>query len=103
MLPVAPKRTHRKGETFYAGPRAGNLTGCTGIWYFDTRDASSRDLADHLRRIVELLYPEPGNADRVNRLREEMGGGTCQCAGKLLLVWRPGSATPNRSGRRARG
>ena len=73
LLPVAPKRAHRKGEIFYAGPHAGNLTGRTGIWYFDTRDLASRDLADHLRCIIELLYPEPGNVDRVNKLREVMG------------------------------
>jgi hypothetical protein len=73
ILPVAPKRAHRKGEIFYAGPRAGNLTGRTGIWYFDTRDLASRDLADHLRCIVKLLYPEPGNVDRVNQLRRVMG------------------------------
>ena len=73
LLPVAPKRAHRKGEIFYAGPHAGKLTGRTGIWYFDTRDLASRDLANHLRCIVELLYPEPGNLDRVNELRHVMG------------------------------
>jgi hypothetical protein len=73
VLPVAPKRAHRKGEIFYAGPRTGNLTGRTGIWYFDTRDLESRDLTDHLRCIVKLLYPEPGNVDRVNQLRRVMG------------------------------
>ena len=62
-----------KGEIFYAGPHAGKLTGRTGIWYFDTRDLASRDLANHLRCIVELLYPEPGNLDRVNELRHVMG------------------------------
>jgi Domain of unknown function (DUF4279) len=72
VLPVAPMRAHRKGETFYAGPRAGKLVGRTGIWYFDTRDLASPDLADHLRRVVDLLYPEPGNVDRVNRLRDVM-------------------------------
>jgi hypothetical protein len=73
VLPVAPMRAHRKGETFCAGPRAGKLIGRTGIWYFDTRDLASRDLGDHLRRIVELLYPEHGNVDRVNKLRNVMG------------------------------
>jgi Domain of unknown function (DUF4279) len=72
VLPVAPMRAHRKGETFYAGLRAGKLVGRTGIWYFETRDLASPDLADHLRRVVDLLYPEPGNVDRVNRLRDVM-------------------------------
>ena len=73
ILPVTPKRAHRKGQVFFAGQRAGNLTGRTGIWYIDTREMRSHDLADHLRVIVTLLYPEPGNTDRVNRLREVMG------------------------------
>jgi Domain of unknown function (DUF4279) len=65
VLPVAPIRAHCKGESFYAGPRAGNLIGRTGIWYYDTRDLASPDLADHLRRLVALLYPVPGSLDRV--------------------------------------
>lgn len=94
ILPVAPKRAHRKGETFYAGPRAGNLTGRTGIWYFDTRDVSSQDLADHLRRIVGLLYPEPGNADRVNRLREVMGGEHVRARVSCFWYGKPGAQPP---------
>jgi hypothetical protein len=72
ILPVTPKRSHRKGEKFHAGPRAGVFTGRTGIWYFDTRDMASQDLSDHLQCIVDLLYPGPGNVDRVNRLRVVM-------------------------------
>ncbi len=73
ILPVEPKRAHRKGEKFFAGARSGYLTGRTGIWYFDTRDVAGHDLSEHLARIVRLLYPEPGNTDRVNRLRDVMG------------------------------
>lgn len=71
ILPVAPKRAHRKGESFDAGTRTGTLIGRTGIWYFDTRDMPSHDLIQHLRFIVTLLYPELG-ADRVDRLRDVM-------------------------------
>jgi hypothetical protein len=70
ILPVEPKRAHRKGECFYAGPHAGKLTGRTGIWYFDTRDMASRDLTDHLNRILALLYPEHHNTDRIQQLRD---------------------------------
>lgn len=69
ILPVKPKRAHRKGESYFAGPRAGALTGQTGIWYFDTRDVTSHDLADHLARIIDLLYPD-GNVDRVTGLHD---------------------------------
>jgi len=36
LLPVKPTRAHRKGETFFAGPRAGNLRGRTGMWFLAT-------------------------------------------------------------------
>jgi len=73
ILPAKPVRAHRKGEAVEAGPRSGKLTGRTGIWYFDTRDLDSPRLADHLRRIVDLLYPEPGSTERVERLRAVLG------------------------------
>ena len=59
LLPVAPNRAHRSRELFHAGPRAGELVGRTGIWYLDTRGLANRDLNDHLRCIVKLLYPNP--------------------------------------------
>src|SRR6266536_3595824 len=72
ILPVKPKRAHRKGQVFTAGPRAGNLTGRTGIWYFDTREMASHNLTDHLRAIVKLIFPETDDTDRVTQLREVM-------------------------------
>jgi hypothetical protein len=94
LLPVAPKRAHRKGESFYAGPHAGNLTGRTGIWYFDTRDLESRDLTDHLRHIVELLYPEPGNGDRVTRLRDLMRREHATAQVSCFWFGKPGAKPP---------
>jgi Domain of unknown function (DUF4279) len=70
ILPIKPKRAHRKGEEFFAGQRAGKLSGGTGIWYFDTRGLESHDLADHLRVIEQLLYPAPTENRRVMKLRD---------------------------------
>jgi hypothetical protein len=95
ILPVKPKRAHRKGEIFFAGPRAGNMTGRTGIWYFDTRDMQSHDLADHLRAIVTLLYPEPDKPDRVNRLREVMGREHAQAHVSCFWYGRHGAVPPS--------
>jgi Domain of unknown function (DUF4279) len=94
ILSVAPKRAHRKGESFYAGPRAGHLTGRTGIWYFDTRDVASRDLADHLRLIVKLLYPEPDDDDRVTRLRDVMGRAHARAQVSCFWHGKPGMQVP---------
>ena len=94
ILPVMPKRAHRKGQVFSAGPRAGNLTGRTGIWYFDTREMPSHDLTDHLRAIVGLLYPEPGNSDRMNRLREVMAREQAQAHVSCFWYGRHGADPP---------
>ena len=62
VLPVKPTRAHRKGEEFFAGPRAGNLRGRTGIWFLATdKLVPSDDLKDHLTFLEKLLYPEPGD------------------------------------------
>jgi hypothetical protein len=94
ILPVAPKRSHRKGEKFHAGPRAGALTGRTGIWYFDTRDMASRNLCDHLRCIVDLLYPGPGSVDRVVRLRAVMDRERAAAHVSCFWYGRPGTEPP---------
>jgi hypothetical protein len=73
LLPVKPKRAHRRGEAFSAGPHQRQLRGRTGIWYYDTRDLPSQHLADHLAVITGLLYPEPGNRDRLHQLRDVLG------------------------------
>jgi hypothetical protein len=42
VLPVKPTRAHCKGEEFFAGPRAGNLHGRTGMWFIATRQTRTR-------------------------------------------------------------
>jgi hypothetical protein len=70
ILSFAPTRAHKKGEEFFAGPRAGKLRGRTGMWFLATdKLVPSDDLADHLRFIEELLYPAPGNGSRIAALR----------------------------------
>ncbi len=94
ILPVTPKRSHRKGERFQAGPRAGTLTGRTGIWYFDTRDLASQDLTDHLRRIVDLLFPGRGNVDRLNQLRAVMDRESAAAHVSCFWYGKPGMQPP---------
>lgn len=69
ILQVKPTRAHRKGQRFYGGLRSRDLTGRTGIWYFDTRDMPSKDLVQHLGFIVSLLYPGGGSLDKINQLK----------------------------------
>ena len=70
VLPVKPTRAHRKGEAFFAGPRAGNLRGRTRMWFLATdKLVTSDDLRDHLAFVERLLYPAPSYTCRVGKLR----------------------------------
>ncbi len=70
VLPIKPTRAHRKGEEFFAGPRAGNLRGRTGMWFLATdKLVPSDDLQDHLVFLERLLYPAPDDSSRSVELR----------------------------------
>ena len=95
MLPVEPTRSHRKGEEFFAGPRAGNLRGRTGIWFLATdKLIPSDDLPDHLAFLQKLLYPAPDDNSRTVKLRailertHSCAHTTCFCRGE------PGEPSP---------
>src|SRR3954452_4360275 len=69
VLPIAPTRAHRKGETFFAGPHAGELHGRTGIWFLSTdKHVPSDDLGDHLEFVRTLVYPKPSGSFRIAAL-----------------------------------
>src|SRR5512147_1466742 len=69
ILPITPTRAHRKGETFFAGPHAGDLRGRTGIWFLSTdKHVPSDDLADHLEFMRTLLHPTRGDNSRIAAL-----------------------------------
>ena len=70
ILPLAPTRAHKKGEEFFAGPRAGKLRGRTGIWFLATdKLVPSDDLQDHLRFVEKLLCSEPDETSRIAKLQ----------------------------------
>ncbi len=94
IMPVAPKRAHRKGEIFDAGARVGPLIGRTGIWYYDTSALKSSDLADHLRHIVKLLYPEPDDFSRVKCIRELLDRAHAQADVSCFWYGEPGAEPP---------
>jgi hypothetical protein len=71
ILSIAPTHAHRKGETFFAGPHAGDLRGRTGIWFLlADKHVPSDDLGDHLEFVRTLLYPQPGDNSRIGALRD---------------------------------
>jgi hypothetical protein len=90
VLPVKPGRAHRKGETFFAGPRSGYLRGNTGIWFLATdKLLQSSKLADHLQYIENLLGSggprAGGDAFRLTRLREILRD--CRAEASFSIFW----------------
>jgi hypothetical protein len=69
ILSVHATRAYRKSEKYFAGPRAGVITGRTGIWLFSTDEVvDSRDLGQHISYLVKLIFEH--DADRSARLRQ---------------------------------
>jgi hypothetical protein len=95
ILPVQPTRAHKKGEEFFAGPNAGTLCGRTGIWFLATdKLVDSDNLADHLRFVQDLLYPEQGDDRRVSVLRDMLE--RAHARAHVTCFWRgdPGEPAP---------
>jgi len=75
ILRVQPTKSYRKGERYFAGPRAGHLAGHTGIWLLATDDfVASADLNRHLGYLTSLIFRGAAdhNKDRLAGLRELM-------------------------------
>ncbi len=69
ILGFGPTRAYRKGERYFAGRRAGELTGRTGIWLLTTEDVvQSPDLDRHLSYLVNLIFQD--DEDRATRLHK---------------------------------
>lgn len=95
VLPVEPTRAHRKGEEFFAGPRAGHLRGRTGIWFLATdKLVPGDDLQDHLAFVQKLLSPTPGDISPIAKLRDILE--RTHSAAHVTCFWRgePGEPAP---------
>ena len=93
LLPVKPTRARRKGEEFFAGPRASNLLGRTGMWFLATdKLVPSGDLQDHLACVEKLLSSRPGDLSRIAKLRDILE--RTQSRAHLSCVWRGEPSEP---------
>ena len=100
VLPVKPTRAHRKGKEFFAGPRAGNLHGRTGIWFLVTdKLVPSDNLQDHLAFVQKLLSPTPGDTSRISKLRAVLN--RTHSLAHVTCFWHgdPGETAPQIPGR----
>ena len=73
ILGVQPTKACRKGERYLAGPRAGYVTGRTGVWVLATDSAlDSAELDRHLEYLADLIFREPAREERLKQLHELM-------------------------------
>jgi len=96
VLPIKPTRAHCKGKEFFAGPRAGNLHGRTGMWFLATdKLVPSDNLQDHFAFVQRLLSPTPGDIKRIAKLDEIIK--RTHSSARVTCFWRgdPGETAPH--------
>src|SRR6516162_2842882 len=74
IIKILPTKAWRKGESYFAGPHAGQLTGRTGTWFVTTEAyVQSPDLERHLAFLDRLLsHYTLGDRTRMSRLQTMM-------------------------------
>jgi Domain of unknown function (DUF4279) len=75
ILGIGATRAYRKGEKYFAGPRAGMITGRTGIWLFSTEEViDTSDLDRHISYLFKLIFKDdPDRSGRLHRLIADRG------------------------------
>ena len=70
ILEVEPTKAYRRGERYFAGPRAGHVAGRTGVWVLATdRAVKSAELEPHLEHLLDLIFRRPNQEERLKKLR----------------------------------
>jgi hypothetical protein len=96
ILGVPPTKAYRKGERYLAGPRAGHVTGRTGVWVLATDSAiNSATLDRHLEHLVNLIFRGPAREERPKQLRELMSGHGIKADVSCFWRGRPGTRPPS--------
>jgi len=87
ILRTQPTRAYRKGQKYSPGPRSPEVIGKTGIWYFSTKYfVSSKNLAEHLGELENLISPFADDGRRLRELRDVMGRKNLQA--HVTCFWR---------------
>ena len=73
ILGVQPTKAYQKGEYYLAGPRAGYVTGRTGVWVLASDGAiDSAELDPHLEYLVAPIFAGPNREERLKQLHDLM-------------------------------
>jgi Domain of unknown function (DUF4279) len=92
ILGVRPTKAYRRGERYFAGPRAGHVTGRTGVWVFATDSiVEGPELDRHLEHLVEVIFRAPNCAKRLKQLHELMSRDGVEA--DVSCFWRGGPGT----------
>ena len=92
ILGVQPTRAHRKGERYLAGPRAGHVTGRTGVWVLASDSVvDGAELDRHLEHVANLIFGHPDREERLKQLRELMSRHGIKA--DVSCFWRGGPGT----------
>jgi len=63
-LGVMPTIQYAKGQTYFAGPRTGELVGKSGVWSLTTDQlVASNNLREHLAYLLGVLIPDRQDAN----------------------------------------
>jgi hypothetical protein len=93
ILGVQPTKAYRKGERYLAGPRAGHVTGRTGVWVLMTDTVvDSPDLDPHLKHLVNVVFQGPAHEQQLKQLHELMFRDGVKA--DVSCFWRGGPGTP---------
>jgi hypothetical protein len=96
LLGVQPTKAHRKGERYLAGPRAGYVSGRTGVWVLATDSTiKSLELHQHLEHLVNLIFREPDREERLMRLHDLMSRDEVRADVSCFWRGRPGAQPPS--------
>src|SRR5438034_5359807 len=95
ILGVQPTKAYRKAERYLAGPRAGYVTGRTGVWALASDDVvAGADLDRHLGHLLDVIFAGPDREERLKHLCQMMSRDDVKA--DVSCFWRggPGNAPP---------
>ena len=96
ILGVQPTKAYQKGERYLAGPRAGYVTGRTGVWVLASDGAiDSAELDPHLEYLVAPIFAGPNREERLKQLHDLMSRDGVKADVSCFWRGRPGTRPPS--------
>ena len=92
ILGVEPAKAYRKEESYLTGPRAGYVTGRTGVWVLATDGlVGGAELDRHLEHLIDLIFRGPNRDQLLKELHQVMSRDGVKA--DVSCFWRGGPGT----------